>query len=171
MFQNQAQTQYFLINGNTTATLFSGENTILNISAESNGDDNLQIRCDTDFIFTPNKKDKFYDSQMNYKCDGDIIVQNIKNDSSYVVLTYIDFIDNSTTTDVTGFDPSTEISSSSDIQVYGYMSSGEILIAFLLLLIIILQLFGYLASALNKITTKKTYLGYNGGDVEIREDV
>lgn len=70
-----------------------------------------------------------------------------------------------------GFSPTTTISTSSDITVYGYMSSGEVLIALLLFLSILLSLSQMIAQGLNKVNTKRQFLGYGGGDVEIRYDL
>ena len=70
-----------------------------------------------------------------------------------------------------GFNPTTTIASTSDVQVYGYFSAGEVLISFLLLCIVVLMLINLLVKALSNISTKKTYLQYGGGDVEIRKDL
>ena len=70
----------------------------------------------------------------------------------------------------TGYNPTTTISTSSDITIYGSFSAGEIMISLLLLLIILLKLLEFMAKALSNFKTKKTFLQYGGGDVEIRED-
>ena len=70
-----------------------------------------------------------------------------------------------------GYNPTTTIASSTSIQVYGSMTAGEVLIILLLFLIIVLKLTEYMAKALSIIKTKKRFLGYGGGDVEIREDL
>ncbi len=77
----------------------------------------------------------------------------------------------STSSPSLGFNPTTTISTSSDVVVYGYFSAGEVLICFFLLCIIILELCSMIARGLNRIKTKKTYLGYQGGDVEVRDDL
>jgi len=69
-----------------------------------------------------------------------------------------------------GYNPTTTISTSSDITIYGSFSAGEIMISLLLLLIILLKLLEFMAKALSNFKTKKTFLQYGGGDVEIRED-
>ncbi len=70
-----------------------------------------------------------------------------------------------------GFNPTSTISSSTDITVYGYFSAGEILIAFLLVLLIFLQLLGFLIKSLGAINTKKRYIEYSNGDVPINEQL
>lgn len=67
--------------------------------------------------------------------------------------------------------PTTSISSSTDIQIYGSFTAGEVLMTFLMFVLIVIELVKMLAHALNKIKTKKTYLQYGGGDVEVREDL
>lgn len=75
-----------------------------------------------------------------------------------------------TSTTALGFNPTTTIATTSDIVVYGYFSSGEVLVAFFLFCIILLQLFSMLATGLSKINLKKKWLAYGGGDVEIKEN-
>ncbi len=70
-----------------------------------------------------------------------------------------------------GYNPTTTISSSTSIQIYGAFSAGEILISFLLICIITMKIMEFIAAALSNIKTKKTYMAYGGGDVEIREDL
>ena len=71
-----------------------------------------------------------------------------------------------------GFNPliASSTATTSDIKIYNYMSSGEVLINLFLFVIILMMLTKYLLSALDRIKTKRTYLQYGGGDVEIRED-
>lgn len=59
----------------------------------------------------------------------------------------------------------------SDILVGLYMSSGEILIAFLLFLIVLLMGLSMVFRALDRVRTQKKIMAYGGGDVEIRNDV
>lgn len=63
------------------------------------------------------------------------------------------------------------IATTSDIVTVPSMTAGEILIAFLLLALILVQMTGYLVAALDRIRTKKQVLGYGGGDVELRDDI
>jgi len=63
------------------------------------------------------------------------------------------------------------IATSSDIAILPSLTAGEILIALFLFALIILILGRYTVDALAAIPTKKQFLGYGGGDVELREDV
>lgn len=69
-----------------------------------------------------------------------------------------------------GYNPTTTISSSTDIKIYGSFSAGEIIISILLLMIFTVKVAELLAKSLSSVNIKKKFLGYNGGDVEIRED-
>jgi len=67
--------------------------------------------------------------------------------------------------------PTTTIASSTDIQVYGSFTAGEVLVAFFLFVLIVIELVKMLAHSFNKINTKKKFLSYSGGDVEVTEDL
>lgn len=69
------------------------------------------------------------------------------------------------------YNPTTTIATSTDIKIYGSFSAGEILISLLLFIAIFIKLMEYVAKGLNKIVTKKKFLGYSNSDVEIREDL
>lgn len=69
-----------------------------------------------------------------------------------------------------GYNPPTDFSSSSEISIYGSISAGEAITIFVLIGIFILITMNSLARALSAIKTKKRFLQYNGGDVEIRDD-
>jgi hypothetical protein len=69
-----------------------------------------------------------------------------------------------------GYNPTTTIASSSDIQIYGSISAGELLVSLFLFLLLWIKLIELIAGGLDKLKTKKKFLGYNGGDVEIRDD-
>jgi len=68
-----------------------------------------------------------------------------------------------------GFNPTTTIASSSDVQIYNYMSSGELLISLFLFLTILLHMIALLANSFVNTTVKRKYLAYGGGDVEITD--
>lgn len=82
--------------------------------------------------------------------------------TAYTTCTNFTFADATTTQGV---------ATTSDIAIVPSFSAGEVLISFLLFIMIVLQLFTMMIGALSKIRTKRTYLGYGGGDVEIRDDV
>lgn len=63
------------------------------------------------------------------------------------------------------------VATTSDIVHTPYVTSGDLMTIYLLMVIIVLQLVYFLASSLSRIRTKKKYLQYGGGDVEQREDL
>lgn len=65
----------------------------------------------------------------------------------------------------------TSTATTSDVLVGLYMSSGEILIAWLLFIIILLKGLSMVLRALDRVRTHKKIMAYGGGDVEIRNDV
>jgi len=67
--------------------------------------------------------------------------------------------------------PTTTIASTTDIQVYGSFTAGEILTIMLMFLLIVIELLKMLFRALDRIGTKKKYIAYASSDVEIREDL
>lgn len=67
--------------------------------------------------------------------------------------------------------PGTTTASSTDIQLYASFTAGEVLTILLMFILIVIELAKMLARALDKIKTKKKYLGYHGGDVEVRDEL
>lgn len=63
------------------------------------------------------------------------------------------------------------IATTSDIVILPTITAGEVLISFLLFCLIVVVLTKYMISALNRVKTRKQYLGYAGGDVEMRDDI
>lgn len=63
------------------------------------------------------------------------------------------------------------IATSSDIVIVPTFTAGEVLICFFLFALILILLGRGVLAALDRIKTKKTVLGYSGGDVEIRHDL
>lgn len=68
------------------------------------------------------------------------------------------------------FAPTTTISSSTSIAIYGSMTAGEILMTMMMFVLIIIELFKMLTRALDRIKTKKKFLGYTNAEVEIKEE-
>ena len=108
---------------------------------------------------------------MNYNCESAIVIAKTGNDDATVVITYVPYLTNNYSTTTFQVLPLDENATTSDIVVLGSFSAGEIVISFLLLSLILLKLASSLASALSNIKTKKTFLQYGGGDVEIRNDL
>jgi len=69
------------------------------------------------------------------------------------------------------YSPSTSIATSTDISIYGSFTAGEVLISLMLFVMIVIELCKMIASGLSAVKTKKKFLGYSGGDVEVREDI
>jgi hypothetical protein len=67
--------------------------------------------------------------------------------------------------------PTTTISSSTSIQVYGSFTAGEVFMALLMFILIVIELFKMLTRALDRIKTKKKYLGYSTSEVEVKEEL
>lgn len=174
MFPPDAITIFEEISGNVTTTIVNNNDdlTVLAITFQQSKDlSDTILFCGNDPLAKNYGKD-FAQTFTNYKCNDDLILNKTGNDNATVIVTYIPYFQSNTaTTTELGYNPSTNISSSSDIQVYGSFSAGEILIAFLLLCMIVLYMMRLLALALSTIKTKKRYLQYGGGDVEIRDDL
>jgi len=81
------------------------------------------------------------------------------------------FIEETCTYNSAVYAPSTTIASSTDIQIYGSFTAGEVIMAMMMFMLIVIELVKLLARALDPIQTKKTFLAYHGGDVEIRKDL
>lgn len=75
------------------------------------------------------------------------------------------------TTPIEVFYSTSTVSSSSDIYIAKHITSGEALIAFLLMFLTIAYLFITMAKALRNVKKDKEYLQYGGGDVQIRKDL
>lgn len=67
--------------------------------------------------------------------------------------------------------PTTTIASSTDIQVYGSFTAGELIMAFLMFCLIVIELGKIIANGLEKINTKRTFIRYRDADTEITNDI
>jgi len=67
--------------------------------------------------------------------------------------------------------PTTTITASSSIALYGSITAGELLIILFTFIMIILELTKMLIKALDRIRTKKKFLNYSGGEVEVKEEL
>lgn len=173
MYPNDAITVTNELSGPVSwnASSNGGPNTILAVAMQqSNVSSDTEIRCDGDLV-AKNYATNFSNVTMNFQCDDDIIVSKTGNDDATIVITFVPYLtgDYSTSTQY-GYNPTANIASTSDVQVYGSISAGEAMIAFLILCSIAISLMVALAQALSNIATKKRFLGYSGGDVEIRDD-
>lgn len=176
MFPSDSITIFQEVAGDLTMTLVNNNDplTVLAITFQQSKDlSDTVLYCGNDPLAKNYGKD-FAQTFTNYKCEDDLILTKTGNDEATIIITYIPYFQNDIlfgSTTQQAFNPARQISTSSDIQVYGYFSAGEILIAFLLTIMIFLKLAKLLTSALSNIITGKKYLGYSGGDVEIRKDL
>lgn len=67
------------------------------------------------------------------------------------------------------FAPTTTISTSTAIAIYGSMTAGEILMITMMFILIMIEMIKMLARSLDRIKTKKKFIAYSGGDVEIKD--
>jgi len=67
--------------------------------------------------------------------------------------------------------PTTTIASSTDIQVYGSFTAGELVMSFLMFALIVIELGKIIAHGLSKIKTHKKFIRYNDSDVEVTDDI
>lgn len=67
--------------------------------------------------------------------------------------------------------PGTTTATSSDIQLYASFTAGEVIMTLLMFILIVIELFKILTRALDRINTKKKWLGYTNAEVEIRDDL
>jgi hypothetical protein len=68
------------------------------------------------------------------------------------------------------FAPTTTISSSTSIAIYGSMTAGEILMIMMMFVLIMIELLKMLVRTLDRVKTKKKFLGYSNSEVEIKEE-
>ena len=67
------------------------------------------------------------------------------------------------------FAPTTTVSSSTSIAIYGSMTAGEILMITMMFILIVIEMMKMLTRSLDRIKTKKKFIAYSGGDVEIKD--
>lgn len=175
MFPNDSITLFKEISGNTTFVMVSGTapKTIIGVAMQQSKDlSDTVLLCGSNVLAKNYAKD-LPQILMNYQCAQPITISKTGNDVSSISLTYVPYFTSdfaTTTTENLGFNPTTTIASSTDIQVYGYFSAGDIVISVLLLCLILLKVLRDMASALSGIKTKRKVLQYGGGDVEIIDD-
>lgn len=173
MFPNQATTIYdeFLSSGMKTL-LASSTRTILDIHVQNSNatSTGVTVYCGTNSVI--NEVLDFdgggydFDLLMNKECGSEVkVIADAGNK------TYITYVPYKTSELGMSYEPKTTIASSTDIQVYGSLSAGEILISLLLFLMIVISVLKGTINMLERIKTKKTFLAYRGGDVEIRDDL
>jgi len=168
MFQNDAITYVREISGVTTDIFTdSGDYTVLNVAMQqANNSSATQVLCGTDLI-AKNYATNFGSVQMNYQCADDILkISKTGNDSSTVIVTYVPYLtgDYSTTTQF-GYNPDGDISTSTDVQIFGSISAGELIISSILLMMVLFKGMELVARGLSGVQLKRKFLKYQGGDV------
>lgn len=149
----------------------SGQYTILGFSTQQENTASLtQLRCGTDIIAT-NYAVSLDQQLFIYECNGTININKTGNDKSFNLITYAPGYVSQATSTVWGYNPKTNIASSTDIQIYGSFSSGEVLITLFIFILIVIELVKMLFRALDRVYTKKRYIGYSNSDVEIKEEL
>jgi hypothetical protein len=66
--------------------------------------------------------------------------------------------------------PTTSISSSTNIALYGSITAGELLIIVFTFILIVIELTKMLLKALDRIRTKKKFINYSTSEVEIKDE-
>lgn len=165
------QTIHLYAVGNGTTMLVNDltDKTILGVAMQQENTASLTtLRCGSDHVVTNYATNLSY-IPMDYNCDESINVQKTGNDTASIIVNWLPFITDDYATST--YNPPTEISTSSDVIIYGSMSAGEVLISFFLFIIIMVLATKTIAQGLSKVKTGKTFLQYNGGDVEMRNDL
>jgi len=173
MYPNDAITFVTEISGVTT-NIFTdnGDFTVLAVAMQqANNSSATQVKCG-DNIVAKNYATNFANVTMNYQCPDNILqISKTGNDSSTVIVTYVPYLTSSySTTTQFGYNPTSDIASSSDIQVYGAISAGELILSMFLLMMVTLKLFELLAKSLSGFASKRKFLRYSGGDVPLDEE-
>lgn len=65
--------------------------------------------------------------------------------------------------------PTTTIATSTDIKVYASLTAGEVLMALMMFILIVVEMIKMMFRALDRIKTKKKFLGYSSAEVEIKD--
>lgn len=156
----------------STTVIFedSDEFTILSVNSEISGNNSdVILRCGDDIFFQ--SIDPGYSfSLMAYQCvDSPLIFSKTGNTAGSVNVTYVPFLLENATSSV-GYNPSSQISSSSDVQIYGSISAGEFIIATFLMIFLVFKIMELVARGLSGITTNRKLLRYNGGDVPVDKE-
>ncbi len=159
-----------LTTAGTTTVESSGSFTLYAFSvSQDNNTPVINLKCGSNNIV------KNYNSNLDqiliyHKCSSNIYVTKTSAAKANAVLIYAPGLNNEATSTSTGYNPPTNIATTTDVVIYGSMSAGEVLIAFLLFSMIVLWLSTLLARALDKIKTKKKFIGYTNAEVEIKEE-
>jgi len=171
MYPTDAITIYDEINGNVTDTLVSGSNakTVLGVSfQQENISSDTSLRCGTQII-AKNYATNLNYNPLSYVCYDTINILKTGNDSASVIVTYVP-------RDVSipllnGENGTTSVSTSTKVYIMPYFTAGEMMISLFLFVLCVMLVMQYIAKGLSVFNTKKRYMQYGGGDVEVRDDL
>lgn len=172
IFPYDSITLFDEIVGITNHTLVSGndDKTILSITFQQSKDlSDTTLFCGNEVLAKNYGKD-FGQTFTNFQCADDIIIAKTGNDEASIILTYVPYSTQQLSTSTQyGYNPSINIASSTDIQLYGSFSAGEMMISFLLMMMIFITLLIHLTNSIVKMKHRKKYIQYSNGDVPITE--
>lgn len=176
MFPNDAKTFFGQFTSSTTQVFESaGDYTILSINSQiTNTNSPINIRCGNELIYTNRLAGSNF-LLLSKECENKTLVfQKTNNNFGSVNITYVPYLMSEATTTVAsssvGYNPPTDIASSSDVQFYGSISAGEFIISIFILIGLVLYLMNLLSQALSGIRTERKFMRYSGGDVPIDHD-
>lgn len=165
MFPNDATTEYsnFVTTG-SKVILASSTRTMLNIHV-TNTTASSSIKGYCGSVSTPNEffdvEDDYpdFDLSLNRVCGSEVRFSAPAGTKVYITSVPYDRTVGKT------------VATTTDILLVPEITAGETILSIFLFLAIMLYMGELLAKSLNKVQTKKRFLGYSGGDVEIRSDL
>lgn len=177
MFQNDAVTYVNEISGATTDIFTdSGDYTVTLVSIVVSDDTNeVELKCGDDLIAkvyaTPFNNIPFslVSVPMNYQCADDILqISKTGAGNATSIVTYVPYLTgNYSTTTQFGYNPDGDISTSTDVQIFGSISAGELIISSILLMMLLFKGMELIARGLSGIQLKRKFIKYQGGDVPV----
>lgn len=175
MFPYKTETFFIELDGIQDVTFFDNEEiTILGIAMQqSNNSSDTEVGCGSQ-VLAKNYATNFSQVLMQHECFDGIRLSKTGQDSSSINVVFArGYLDEATTTYNYIYNPTKndDIATTTDLTLYGSFTAGEVVIALFLFFLICIELLKSIIASLNKIGTGKTYLQYNGGDVEIRKDL
>jgi hypothetical protein len=171
MYPSDAISIYDEISGNVTHTLVSGTSpkTILGVSfQQENISSDTSLRCGNNIV-AKNYATNLNYNPLSYICNDTINILKTGNDDASIIVTYVP-------RDVSipllnGENGTTSVSTSTKIYMMPYFTAGEMIISLFLFVLCVMLIMQYIAKGLSIFNTKKRYMQYGGGDVEVRDDL